>query len=252
MKTIKTLGLVAAGLLFCGGLANATNIYDLGSSASLAALAANPNNYLTTPGGDKVFSDFTYNEDGLTSFNASGITVSASYSGGVGYLTWTGNMSVVSGAAAASGDLALGYTVLATAGTINYIDQEYAGSVAPLTGGDGIVGIVENVNLPNGAFLAQTTVGTGLVSAEPPLGAWIIGPDEAPYTTNSANPNGFSELSVVKDISISDVTTNTTTSVSIIEQSFHEVPTVPDGGATVSLLGVTLMGLGILRWKQSK
>jgi hypothetical protein len=111
---------------------------------------------------------------------------------------------------------------------------------------------VENVNLPNGAFLAQTTVGTGLVSAEPPLGAWIIGPDEAPYTTNAANPNGFSNLSVVKDISIADVTPDTTTSVSVIEQSFHEVTALPDGGTTVSLLGLALMGCGILRWKQSK
>jgi hypothetical protein len=251
MKTIKKLGLVA-GAMVCAGLAYATPTDNLGASASLAALVADPNSYLTTPGGDKVFSGFTFTEDGLTSFNASGITVTASYSGGVGYLVWTGNISVVSGAGTASGDLELGYSVAATAGTINYIDQEYAGSVSPLTGGVGNVGIVENVNLPNGAFLAQTTVGTGLVSAEPPLGAWIIGPDEAPYTTNAANPNGFSNLSVVKDISIADVTPDTTTSVSVIEQSFHEVTALPDGGTTVSLLGLALMGCGILRWKQSK
>jgi hypothetical protein len=239
MKTIKTLGLVTAGLLCGTGLASATAVGDLGTTATLNQLAGT-GNYLEV--GDKIFSGFTDSESGLNSFSASGITVTATYSGGVYYLQWAGNMSVISLATAASGDLELGYTVRATSGTINWIDQDYAGSISPILTGIGNVGIVETVRVPGGPVVGTTTVGTGLISAGP----WTIGPYEQPYIVPPQN-----ELDVVKDISISSLSPYTTTSVSFVEQSFHQI-TVPDGGATVSLLGVTLMGLGLLRWKQSK
>src|SRR5664280_725955 len=45
--------------------------------------------------GDKTFSGFSYQASGLTSFNANNIIVTASESGGIDYLTWSGNISLV-------------------------------------------------------------------------------------------------------------------------------------------------------------
>ncbi|MGD1089822.1 MAG: hypothetical protein ABR955_14040, partial [Verrucomicrobiota bacterium] len=73
-----------------------------------------------TPGaslsiGDKTFSGFAYNESDLTSFDASNIQVTASQVGTSYFLTWGGNMSLVSGGAATA-DLLLNYTVTANDG----------------------------------------------------------------------------------------------------------------------------------------
>jgi hypothetical protein len=66
--------------------------------------------------GDKVFNNFDYQESGLTSFDASTITVTASFQNGIYFLKFTGNMQLVSASRPASADLVLTYTVTAMTG----------------------------------------------------------------------------------------------------------------------------------------
>src|ERR1700693_1278488 len=52
--------------------------------------------------GDKVFNNFDFFASGLTNFDPSQIRVTASFSNGEYFLTWAGNMSLVSGGTATS------------------------------------------------------------------------------------------------------------------------------------------------------
>jgi len=246
MKTFKTLGVLAVVVLGGARLAMGTPInYNYGTSASLATLEANANNYLTL--GDKIFSDFTSTATlALAGFNTSGLTVTASQSGGVYYLTWTGGISVSSTGTLVTGDLDLGYTVTATAGLISEIDQNYTGGVGA---GLGAIAIDETVTGPGsgGAILGSTSLSLSDMSEPTATGAFNLA-DAQPYIVPAQ-----AVLDVEKDISIANLDTAGLglTTVSVIQQSFHQV-TVPDGGTTVSLLGIALMGCGLLRWKQSK
>ena len=158
---------------------------------------------------DKTFSGFSYSESGLTSFNASQITVTASESGGIDYLTWSGNISLQGSLATA--DLLLNYVVIATHGEINMIDQAYTGSAQ-----NGFLAVDETAAL--GAF-GGTIVGsshlTGLIPSNPPSYANdvlnIVPPETALYVTKDI---GFSVL----DDSGGYVT------ISAVSQSFHQVP----------------------------
>src|SRR5437870_10818587 len=92
-------------------------------SLALAAEAATSDNLqdlVNTGGsltiGDKVFNKFDYQESGLTSFDASMITVTASFQNGIYFLKFTGNMQLVSASGPASADLVLTYTVTAMTG----------------------------------------------------------------------------------------------------------------------------------------
>ena len=240
-KTIGTLGVAAAGLLCSAGLAMAT------TTDTLADLVANGGSLSI---GDKVFSGFSYVGSGLTSFNAAGISVAASQVGAVDYLTWFGNISLLaqsSGTALITGDLELNYVVTATAGTINEIDQNYTGG----TSGDGLgqISIAETVTTPGGggAIVGSTYLNTTYTS-------------EPQVNLNSSQPYinpPQRVLDVTKDISLGAILGPSggteLVSVSVIQQSFHQTTTtVPDGGMTLSLLGLGLAGCGMLRRKQSK
>jgi hypothetical protein len=103
-------------------------------SFALAAAAATSDNLqdlVNTDGsltiGDKVFNNFDFQESGLTSFDPSQITVTASFVNGIYFLKYTGNMSFVSASGPSSADLVLTYTVTALAGQISMIDQSYTG-----------------------------------------------------------------------------------------------------------------------------
>ena|ERR1017187_6843572 len=65
------------------------------ASISLADLAGTPGATLSI--GDKTFSGFSYTASGLTSFDPNNIKVTATESGGIDYLTWSGNISLTSG-----------------------------------------------------------------------------------------------------------------------------------------------------------
>jgi len=230
---------------------------DYGQSATLAQLAANSGNYLTI--GDKIFNSFSDLPSGLTGFNAADITVTASAAGNVDYLTWSGNISLTSAGAflsTASADLLLNYVVTATRGVINEIDQNYTGTVAS---GAGTVGIAETVRTPGGGgAIVGSTYLNGTYTYEPNFG-------NVPVSLNSSQPfisPPQRVLDVTKDIGLTVYDLSPipgfaglytgSVSVSQVQQSFHQQVRVPDGGMTVSLLGMALMGCGLLRWKQSK
>jgi hypothetical protein len=188
-------------------------------SALLSALEAQGGS-LTV--GDKTFSDFSYNASLLPGFSAAGITVTATEVSANYYtLTWNGTIQVSSTSGLVSGDLVLGYVVAATGGAIGSIDQSYTGGVL---GGVGSLGVTENAYTPapNRQLVATSVLTTTLTSENPPN----------TYTTTPATilivDPPQSVLDITKDISINvDNTSNTgldTSTISVIEQSFEEVP----------------------------
>ena len=86
------------------------------ASMTLAQLAAGG----TISVGDNTFSGFSYQDTGLTSFNPNQIIVTATESGGIDYLTWSGNMSLGAGPGFSSADLVLNYIVTANAGKVDH------------------------------------------------------------------------------------------------------------------------------------
>src|ERR1700736_568103 len=100
-RSILSLLIAAIAIGTVAGLPAATtdNLQDLASNGGSLMI------------GDKTFSNFSFFESGLTSFDPSKIQVTASVSNGVYYLTWDGNMSLVTsnGSGPASADLVLKY-----------------------------------------------------------------------------------------------------------------------------------------------
>jgi hypothetical protein len=202
-------------------------------TASLANLVAN-NGSLSI--GDKTFSGFSILGSGLTSFDPSAITVTASESGGVDYLTWSGSIGLAGGGPQIA-DLKLNYIVSASAGTINMIDQAYTGSAS----GSGLLAIDETV--ATGSF-GGTVVGSSHLNnvdlSDPPA--------EANDLLDIIPPQAL--LYVTKDISLAIPNTDLTlVTISQVTQSFHQVvpePTTVLAGALL-LLPLGASTLRILR-----
>jgi hypothetical protein len=190
------VAMAAAALLVLAGGAGAQ------TSDNLQDLATNHGS-LTI--GDKTFSNFSFTEDGLTSFDPSKIQVTASVNNGTYYLTWDGNMSLTtsSGSGAASADLVLKYTVTATAGVIDALDASFTGSVQP--NGGAFIAIDETARDPNGNVVGSTHLD-----------------DQHNSNTFPINPPQ-SQLSVTKDISFG-VSNGGFATASEVQQSFHQVP----------------------------
>ncbi|MGA3142415.1 MAG: hypothetical protein ABSF10_05160 [Verrucomicrobiota bacterium] len=159
---------------------------------------------------DKTFSGFSFNDSGLVSFNAANIIVTASESGGVDYLTWSGSIALTGGGPVTA-DLKLNYIVSASAGAINMIDQAYTGSA-----NGGLLAIDETV--ATGSF-GGTVVGnshlSGLDLSDPPAelndNLDIVPPETLLYVT--------------KDISLAIPNSSITlVTISQVTQSFHQVP----------------------------
>jgi hypothetical protein len=227
MKIVKrtTIAAAAVAVMSYVGVANAMNVTD-----TLADLANNPSAIIGI--GDKVFSGFSYHASGLTSFDASQITVTASYVGGVYYLTWGGNISLLTspGSATTTADLLLGYTVTATAGQIYYIDQSYTGSAQ-----NGSLAVDETAKAGN-QTLGFSHLQVGDLSdpfAEPGDILSIVPPQTS--------------LTITKDINLGVYAGGGQVSISQVEQSFEQ--SIPDGGATAMLLGAALTAMGLLRRK---
>ena len=185
--------------------------------------------------GDKVFSDFSFNATGLTNFDPSQIQVTVSINDGVYYLTYGGNMSIVSGGQATA-DLLLNYTVVSTGGLINMIDQYYAGSAQP----------------EGGAFLSVDEVARnaqGTIVANSHLDTHDLGdPFAEPGDNLDINPP-LSFLRVTKDISFGVVNGGFVT-ISEVAQSFHQVP---EAGTMVLLaLGLVPVAARIVRRKRNR
>jgi hypothetical protein len=189
-------------------------------SLALAAAAATSDNLqdlVNTGGsltiGDKVFNNFDYQESGLTSFDPSQITVTASFTNGIYYLKWTGNMSFISASGPSSADLVLTYTVTALAGQISMIDQSYTGGG---TSGSAHISIDETAS-HDGIVYGSSHLEIGDMS-DPPA--------EATFTGDNLDINPpQSSLDVVKDMSFGLSAANGgQVSISRVTQSFHQVP----------------------------
>ena len=212
---------VAAGLLCSAGLANANSTDNLAD--------------LVTTGGsltidNKVFSDFQFKDTGLTSFDASLITVTAYQSGGIDYLAWSGNMSF-SSLLAATADLLLQYEVTVTpgGGAINYLDQSYDGSAY------------------NGFLSVDETAAIGTYGGTI-VGSSDLNPIVLSETDINITPPEL-QLYVTKDITFyTDGGGIGADSISLVTQSYHQLP-APDGGLTVAMLGSALIGVAAFRSK---
>jgi hypothetical protein len=221
-KQIKsaTKTILATGCLLAVGGTLSAQVY----TASLADLA----NGGTLSVGDKVFSGFSYLNSDLTSFNPSQIMVTASESGGVDYLTWTGNISFVS-SGVASADLLLNYMVTANSGAIDMIDQSFTGSAQ------------------NGFLAIDETAATGT------FGGPVVGSTHLQVGNNS-DSDGINPaqpvLYMTTDIGLAVASPNGGfITVSQIGQSFHQLAPVPEPSVTLlgSLGGGLLLILGLRR-----
>lgn len=220
------VSLIAAGLIASAGQASAQ------TTDNLANLVAT-NGSLTI--GDKVFSDFSFLATGLTSFNASQIQVTASFSGGIYYLTYAGNISLL-GNGPVSADLLLNYTVTATSGFINTIDQLYTGSAQPA--GGAFIAVDETVRDSQGNLVANSHLQADDLSD--PFAE--VGDDLI------INP-GQSVLHVTKDIGFGILAANGGfITISQVSQSFHQVPEA--GTTAMFALGAALAGVAAFRRKR--
>ena len=189
-------------------------------SGTLANLA----NGGTLTFGDKIFSGFSYQPSDLTSFDPTAITVTASESGGIDYLTWSGTISFTSSSVAVA-DLVLNYIVTSTGQPIDMIDQSYAGSAA-----NGMLAIDETAAI--GSFGGQV-VGYSHLD--------LTALNEPPVEIN-ISPSPQSVLYVTKDISLAVIPPSGGSgyiTIAQVEQSFHQVP-------EPTTTGCFLLGLGAL------
>jgi hypothetical protein len=203
------------------------------ASLTLAQLAAGQ----TLSIGDKTFSGFGYTASGLTSFDPNNIKVTATESGGIDYLTWSGNISLTSGGIATA-DLLLNYIVTANRGTINMIDQAYTGSAI-----NGFLAVDETAAIGafGGTVAGHSHLENGDMSDPPAEAGDLL--NIVPLET---------VLYVTKDIGLGVTSPNGGfISISQVAQSFHQVPepTTMIAGALL-LLPFGASTLRILRKRQ--
>jgi hypothetical protein len=191
---------------------------------------------------DKTFSGFGYTPSGLTSFDPTQVIVTATESGGIEYLTWSGNISVVSSGSGTAG-LQLKYIVTANAGTINAIDQSYDGSAQ-----NGLLTVDETVAI--GAFGGQQVGKSHLDPGDPSDPNFSDPLTEANDLLDIVPPQTV--LYVTKDI-VFNLTSEAGGFIIIsrVTQSFHQVPepTTMIAGALL-LLPFGASTLRILRKRQ--
>jgi hypothetical protein len=232
MKTIKkTFGIAA-----CIGIlaASATSVFAQVNFNSGTNTLANLANGGTLSIDDKIFSGFNYQASGLTFFDPNQIIVTATENGGIDYLTWSGNISLVS-SGIASADLLLNYIVTANPGAINMIDQSYTGRAQ-----NGLLAVDETA--ATGAFggivVGYSHLQVGY-SSDPPAGT--VSGDNL-----NINPSQ-SVLYVTKDIALAVISPNGgSISIVQVEQSFHQVPE-PSAMLLGSLGGGLLLFLRLRR-----
>jgi hypothetical protein len=223
MKTMKTIQ-KTFGIMACIGILAASATSVLAQTSSLASLASGG----TLTIDHKIFSGFSYQASGLTTFDPNQIFVTATQSGGIDYLTWTGNMSLSSGGFA-SADLLLNYIVTVTPGgtPIDWIDQSYGGTAT-----NALLAIDETA--ATGSF-GGTVVGNSHLE----IGDFSDPPAEPVQGDNLIINPSQSVLYVTKDIGFGVLGGGFAT-INQVEQSFHQVPE-PSAMLLGSLGGVLLI-----------
>jgi len=201
-------------------------------TGTLADLVANGG---TLAIGDKIFSGFSYLPSGLTAFDPNNIIVTASESGGVDYLTWSGNIALTSGSIATA-DLLLNYIVTSTGQPIFMIDQSYTGNAV-----NGLLAVDETAAI--GAF-----GGTVVANSHLEVGDFGDPPAETVQGDNlNLTPSQF-QLFVTKDIALAVFPPGEGSGsvvITEVSQSFHQVPE-----PSVMLLGS--LGGGLLLFLRSR
>jgi len=189
--------------------------------------------------GDKVFSDFGF---ASSSFQASDATVEATVSsGGVYHLKFRGPFIAPAGTAT---DLMLQYSVATASGDplISGIDQAFT---MTSSGAGGVVLIGETVRRDSfgGAAVAQSTLVH--VTGSPNLDDFED-PIAEPLTGDQLiiQP-ALAKVFVTKDVFILSLPGGTM-GPTLLDQAFHQV-SLPDTGATLSLLGLSLAGVAYFR-----
>jgi len=211
MKTAKPIVALASGAILLLGVQLQTA--QAQSQETLAYLApGGVSDGTTLTIGDKTFGDFSYSDSGLTGFDPTQVTVTASETSGIYYLTWQGTFEAVN----TIGDMALGYTVTASGGLISAIDLSYGGQ---LLGGNGLIGVTELAQEPSGYTLGDIQLNSSVSSP----GAFA---NSGAVNLPSAQP----VVDVTKDISF--VAPGGAIELLQVEQSFEQIPEP----TTVSLL----------------
>jgi hypothetical protein len=223
VKTILVFGFTAA-------MESAPLFAQVTNSGTLAGLT----NGGTLSIGDKTFSGFSYQASDLTAFDPTNIIVTATETNGIDYLTWSGNISLVStGVATAS--LLLKYIVTANPGAINMIDQSYTGSAT------------------NGFLAVDETVATGSFGgiivgySHLEVGDFTDPPAETVQGDNLIINPSQSVLYVTKGVNFAVISPNGgSITIDQVEQSFHQVPE-PSAMLLGSLGGGLLLFLRLRR-----
>lgn len=209
---------LVAAMVASVSTARADTIQTFTTTDTLANLASGGG---TLSVGDFTFGDFSFFNSGLTSFDPSQITVTATFSNGTYFLTWDGNMSFTSPNGPATADLVLKYSVTSATGLIDAIDAAYTGSAQPSNGT--FIAIDESARDENGVIVGTTHLNTDQRNSTFP----IVPPQPKLYVT--------------KDIAFAIANANGGfITVSEVAQSFHPIPEP----STTALFGV--VGLGAL------
>jgi len=221
VKTILVFGFTAA-------MGSTPLFAQVTNSGTLAGLT----NGGTLSIGDKTFSGFSYQASDLTAFDPTNIIVTATETNGIDYLTWSGNISLVSGGIATA-DLLLNYIVTANRGTINMIDQAYTGSAI-----NGFLAVDETAAI--GAFGGPVAGYSHLQ-----IGDFSDPPPEALDLLDIVPPETV--LYVTKDMGFGVTSANGGfITISQVTQSFHQVPE-PSAMLLGSLGGGLLLFLRLRR-----
>lgn len=224
----KTIQLIAVSLALCSTSQAAS--YNLGSLIS-------SNGSISI--GDKIFADFGFSS---SSFDPNNATVTPSVDAfGVYTLTFQGPWVSINNPAGNS--LAFSYTVEAT-GPGMHIASIGQSFVLSAGGTSGSVSVVESVtDGPAGPLLAKSTtafVPSSVLDLEDPA------PEAGQGDQLAVNP-------LSTKVNVSTVVTMSSNirgavGATTIAQHFTQV-SVPETGATVSLLGASLFGIGLIRRK---
>lgn len=233
MKTKNTVVLLASCLIFAGGAVRTEAVTMF--VASSAALGANDSvDWITAgPNGANLGSSFNI-------LSANGLTMTVSQSGG-------GDMYRLTQGTSWSGNFAPGDGVL------------YNGTAFTATPGDLIIDFSAGIfGLGGGAQVMANFFGpfTGTISAYSDAGVTLLG--SFPFAGTSAPSGDDSAVfaGILSDTPDIRRIVFSATGVGPFEPDFAinglELRTspgasVPDGGATLSLLGFALLGLGVLR-----
>jgi len=232
MKKCKVGAVVVLAGLLAAGSASALT-YNLGALI---------NGNVTVQQGDKLFADWGFGTSGGSSLTAAGVTVTTIQSGNDYALEFEGTFNANLGAA---NDYKLFYSVATANGapSISAIDQSFNLTAG---GNGGIIGIGETVfagGFFNGNPVAQSSVSfiSGVDFAKQdfsdPPGETLQGDQLA------VDPHQ-SKVWVTKDMELLSAPGGIV-GVTILHQSFRQ--DVPDGGATLSLLGLALAGVAMVR-----